>query len=491
MSAIKNIYFEYGILIVSGFLYTFSFSPVDFKVGIFLSLSLFLYILSTSTKKSSLLKSFVYGIIVYSSGVSWVFNSIYYYGGEHLFLSSIITMLFIILLSIFFIPLGYFVNKEIRLNKFFAPILVASIWVLIEFIRANIFGGFPWLLVGVSQTGTMFDYIFPLLGSFMVSFIVVMLSMMLVVTLLSETKQIIFKIYTLSILILYISTSFFSYISIDANKPLKITIVQPNINLGIKFNQNELDDIKKKYVEILDNKINDLVILPETAIPRIYQLDKDFYDQLRKERDLNIISGVFNYNRDTDEIHNSIVVLNDKEVFYNKRHLVPFGEYTPFKNIFGFIGDILNIPMSDLTPGNINQTEIKYDNIVLHPLVCYEIAYPSLIRISEDYSLIINVSNDAWFGDSLAPYQHLQISQARALEASRPVIRAANTGISAIIDKNGTIVNKINLNQEGYINANIYPSNGITPYMYFGDYPILMLIFSIMLLYWKYNKNYG
>ena len=491
MSAIKNKYLEYSILVISGFLYTFSFAPIDFKVGIFFSLVLFFYILSTSSKKSSLLKSFIYGTTVFTSGISWIFNSIYYYGGENFFLSSIITILFIILLSTFFIPLGYFVNKDIRLNRFFTPIVVASIWVFIEIIRSNVFGGFPWLLVGISQTGTLFDHIFPLLGSFMISFIVVMVSMMLTIILLSKAKRNLFKLYILSMLFVYIFASFFSYDSIDAKKPLKITIVQPNINLGIKFNDNELENIKKKYFEILNNEINNLVVLPETAIPKIYQLDREFYDQLREERDLNIIAGVFNYNRDNNKIYNSIVMLSNAETFYNKRHLVPFGEYTPLKNIFGYIGDLLNIPMSNLTPGDNNQTEIKYNDIVLHPLVCYEIAYPSLITISDDDSLIINVSNDAWFGDSFAPYQHLQIAQARALESSRPVIRAANTGISALIDKNGTILEKIDLNQDGYINANIYPSKGTTPYMYFGDYPILMLIFSIMLLYWKYHKNYG
>ena len=491
MSAIKNKYFEYSIIVISGFLYTFAFAPIDFKIGIFLSLTFFLYILSTSSRQSSLFKSFIYGVIVFSSGVSWIFNSIYYYGGEHLIISVIITLLFIVLLSVFFIPFGYFVNKDTNLDRFDTPILVASIWVLIEFIRSNIFGGFPWLLVGVSQTETIFDHIFPLFGSFMVSFIVVMISMMLVAVLSSKSKKNYLKLYSFGILLFYLLTSIFNNFSIDAIKPLKITIVQPNINLGTKFNDIELDKIKKKYIEIFDNKINKLVILPETAVPKIYQLDKDFYDLLRSNGELNLISGVFNYDRGNNKIYNSIVVLNNSEVFYNKRHLVPFGEYTPLESIFSFISDILNIPMSNLSPGDFAQPEIKYNDVILHPLVCYEVAYPSLIKISEDYSLIINVSNDAWFGNSLAPYQHLQIAQTRALESRRPVIRAANTGISAVINKNGSILHKIDLNEEGFINADIYPSKGFTPYMYFGDYPVLMLIFSIILLFWKNNKNHG
>ena len=159
MSAIKNKYLEYSIIVISGFLYTFAFAPINFKVGIFLSLTFFLYILSTSSKRSSLFKSFIYGIIVFTSGVSWIFNSIYNYGGEYFFLSIIITLLFIILLSILFIPFGYFVNEDTNLDRLGIPILIASIWVIIEFIRSNIFGGFPWLLVGNSQTETIFDHI--------------------------------------------------------------------------------------------------------------------------------------------------------------------------------------------------------------------------------------------------------------------------------------------------------------------------------------------
>jgi apolipoprotein N-acyltransferase len=185
-----------------------------------------------------------------------------------------------------------------------------------------------------------------------------------------------------------------------------------------------------------------------------------------------------------------MLVLNKDEQIYNKRHLVPFGEYIPFKDFFSYIAKRLNIPMSDLSHGDLNQKPFSVDNITMHPLICYEIAYPSLINMTNDYSVIINISNDAWFGDTFAPYQHLQIAQVRALETAHPIIRAANTGISAIIDKNGLIIAIIGLDTEGFINGKVYPSKGITPYMYFGDYPLLMLIFSIMLFYWTRYRRY-
>ena len=120
--------------------------------------------------------------------------------------------------------------------------------------------------------------------------------------------------------------------------------------------------------------------------------------------------------------------------YYNKVNLVPFGEYTPLKNIFSILSDIMNIPMSDISHGSPNQPHMNYKGMIVYPLVCYEIAYPSLINISNNkYGIIVNLSNDAWFGDSFAPYQHLQIAQVRALETSLPIIRAANTGVSAVI----------------------------------------------------------
>ena len=185
-----------------------------------------------------------------------------------------------------------------------------------------------------------------------------------------------------------------------------------------------------------------------------------------------------------------MLVLNKDEQIYNKRHLVPFGEYTPFKTFFSYIANKLNIPMSDLSHGDLNQNPFLVDNITMHPLICYEIAYPSLINMTNNYSVIINISNDAWFGNTFAPYQHLQIAQVRALETAHPVIRAAITGISAIIDKNGSIIENISLNTDGSINNKVYPSKGVTPYMYFGDYPLLMLIFSIMLFYWMRYRKY-
>ena len=368
--------------------------------------------------------------------------------------------------------------------------IVPSVWVALELLRSIIFGGFPWLIVGHSQIGTLLDIIYPIAGSYFVSFLVVTISIGFVLFF----KNTLCNSNLKNIVLLNISFSFLYFYnpvwSKDKKDPLEISVLQPNINVGLKYDYSQIDLIKKKYLSMIsENTVNQTIILPETAIPLIYEKDKKFYNSISSLDNSTIITGIFHKKLNQNKIYNSMLVLNKDEQIYNKRHLVPFGEYTPFKIFFSYIAKKLNIPMSDLSHGDLNQKPFLVDNITMHPLICYEIAYPSLINMTNNYSVIINISNDAWFGNTFAPYQHLQIAQVRALETAHPVIRAANTGINHCSVKNGSIIENISLNTDGLINNKIYPSKGITPYMYFGDYPLLMLIFSIMLFYWiRYRK---
>ena len=445
----------------------------------------------SSERKQSLILSYVYGISIFVSGISWIYVSIYYYGGENLTLSILITVSLIMFLSLLVIPIGLILNKSYKDRSFVTLMIVPSVWVALELLRSIIFGGFPWLIVGHSQIGTLLDIIYPIAGSYFVSFLVVTISIGFVLffknTLCnSNLKNIV--LLTVAFSLLYFYNPVWSK---DKKDPLEISILQPNINLGLKYDYSQIDLIKKKYLLMIsENIVNQTIILPETAIPLIYEKDKKFYNSISSLHNSTIITGIFHKKLNQNKIYNSMLVLNEDEQIYNKRHLVPFGEYTPFKIFFSYIAKNLNIPMSDLSHGDLDQKPFLVDNITMHPLICYEIAYPSLINMTNNYSVIINISNDAWFGNTFAPYQHLQIAQVRALETAHPVIRAANTGISAIIDKNGSIIENISLNTDGLINNKVYPSKGVTPYMYFGDYPLLMLIFSIMLFYWMRYRKY-
>jgi apolipoprotein N-acyltransferase len=485
-------YLNYIVIIILGILYTTSFAPYSFKIGVYLSLALFFYILFHSDKRTSIYLSYLFGLSVFSFGTSWIFNSLYDYGGENLTASLLVTIFLILFISIFFIPLGVMVNKDIVTKKIFNFLMPASILVLIELIRSNIFGGFPWLLVGTSQIGTIFDAFYPLFGTYFVSFLTILISSLIAVIMIGKN---IVK-YSIILFLVLLSVNIINSIeynwSTDKKTNNNITIIQPNINQLLKFNSDEIKSIKDKYLEIFQrNDLHDIILLPETAIPTIYQNDKNFYKEKLLSRADNIIGGVFRYDNVTNETFNSILVLNNKEQFYDKRHLVPFGEYIPFKNLFIHIMKVFNIPMSNLSHGKNYQSKISFDDIFIEPLICYESAYPQLIETTnKEFSIIVNISNDAWFGNSLAPYQHLEISQSRALEFQRFLVRSANTGISAVVNKDGEIIDSIPLNHEGILNASITSSKGKTPYRYFGDYPILMLIFSIMFFYFFTSNKY-
>lgn len=493
---LHNTLVKYSLVIISGILYTTSFEPMNLKIMAYLSLFIFIYIASNNDRKSSIKLSVLFGFTIFLFGASWVFDSLYNYGGGYLFLSLLMTFLFIIIISALFVPIGFIINKKVKeRSHVLFPFLVSSIWVICELIRSNIFGGFPWLLLGTSQSETFMNILFPLLGTYFISFLIIFIVASLVTFIHNNRNSYILLNLIFPLLaIVFLNILNIKFISSSVS-PIRISIIQPNISQLLKFDKEYIGQIKEKYVSLIKSVQNvDLIIFPETVIPRIYNDDKEFYSSLRSilSNNTSLLTGIFRSNPQRTDIYNSLVLFDEYEQFYDKRHLVPFGEYVPLKPIFNFFAKILNIPMSNISEGSESQKHITLSGISLYPLICYEIAYPSLINLRDDSpGFIVTISNDAWFGDTSAPSQHLQIAQTRALETSHYVLRSANTGISAIIDPSGTIIKKINLNQSGVLQSEVFPSKGKTPYMVFGDYPVLMLIFIIMFIHFRQIYKYG
>ena len=470
-------------VIIAGILYVLAFPPFDFKSSIYISLVIFLGLILTESKKNALILSSIYGLVIFSLGASWIFNSIYTYGNGGIVISSILTLVFILIQSSYFLIVGFFVNKKYfdgrNIFFVFAP---ASFWVLMEFTRSYLLTGFPWLIIGHSQIHTIFDNVFPILGSFFVSYIVVLVCTYLAVMFFIKKSFIHNKFAFISLAIIISIFQFETNWTEKSSESVSIAVVQPNIKQDDKFNLSNIEIIKQKYASLSNNLENDLIILPETALPVVHSRGNRFYrDKIIKRAD-GMISGIFR--REGNDIFNSMLLLDEREQYYDKRHLVPFGEYTPLKALLEPLAQTLNIPMSNLSTGDFEQNSFTFKNFEFIPIICYESAYSSLIETNdEDYSIIVNISNDSWFGNSFAPYQHLQITQVRALEFQRNLIRAANTGISAIIDKNGVITKKLEFNTLGVIESNISADRGSTPFSRFGDYPILMLISIIIIFY--------
>ena len=470
-------------IILAGILYVLSFPPFNFKFLIYISLIIFISLILKQSKNNAMISSFIYGLTIFSLGASWIFNSIYMYGNAGIVISFIITLIFILMQSSYFLIIGFFVNRDyFEHTNIFSMLAPASFIVLVEFIRSYFFTGFPWLIIGYSQIHTIFNSMYPLFGSYFVSFITVFISTFLATMFVYKKKSIHNKPILISIILILAIFQYNKSWVEDSNEIFSFAIIQPNIKQNEKFKASNLNEIKDRYISLSREVKTELIIMPETALPTVYRSSSSFYrDEILKQSN-SLISGIFR--KDKNHIFNSMLLLDKTEQFYDKRHLVPFGEYTPLASMLAPLANILAIPMSTLSSGGLDQDIFTFKSFKLIPIICYESAYSSLIKTNnDDYSVIVNLSNDSWFGNSFAPHQHLQITQVRAIEFQRNLLRAANTGISAHINKHGVIIEKLNYNTSGVIQSDIIATKGSTPFSRFGDYPVLMLIFIVITFY--------
>jgi len=254
----------------------------------------------------------------------------------------------------------------------------------------------------------------------------------------------------------------------------------------------------------------DLVIWPEAAIPQLEPLAESYLENLNRAAlyaDTAVISGILDYNFKTQQAWNNLIVLGkrqpdstDGDYFYghgnrySKHHLLPIGEFVPFESWLRQLAPIFDLPMSSFTRGAYVQPNLVANGYHLLAAICFEIAFPAQIsaNMTADTQLLLTVSNDAWFGDSIGPQQHLQIAQMRALEFGRPLLRATNNGVTATVDAAGNISARAAQFTETVLQDSIRLTSGQTPYARFGDWPLwlcsglLLLLFAIRaLLRWR------
>ncbi|NCW38440.1 MAG: apolipoprotein N-acyltransferase, partial [Proteobacteria bacterium] len=353
---------------------------------------------------------------------------------------------------------------------------ISSLLVLFELSRYYLLNGVPWLIPGTVFLDTPLHAIYSLVGVTGGSFIVYLIATSIAI--LWEHR---YKIFFGS-LVLFIPI-------IEKNEStefdLNVSIIQPSsdpfqkYNLGYKsyIENNILDLIKDTSAE------SQMIVLPEAELP--YSLNSNDFSQFINKinkKDKEIIMGVWNIYDKT--LFNSLINVNTNEI-YNKRHLVPFGEYIPFTSSLRGLIDFFDMPMSNVSHGSSIQNNIRInsiDGVSFSPLICFDVAFGNTVRKSNISSnFMINVSNDTWFGKSMGPYQHLAITRIRAIENNKWIIRATNDGISAIITNNGTIVDKLDKNISGVINSGINFTYKRSLYNIFGHYiPFILALIMVL-----------
>ena len=461
-----------------GLIGIFAFAPFSIKFLIFISYG-YLIRLLISNNNGVFLKVFCWGLGHWGLGMSWIIVSVYYYGETTIAMSSIIYILLVIILTLIFTSPLLILKSALSFtkinNNFFSVLFISSIFAISEFSRYFFLNGVPWLIPGNIFLDTISQNIYPIFGVTAASFFIYFVCALFIVY--SNNK-----ISYVAAAILIISLLPFTPAH-EIKDGIKVSIVQPASDPFLKYEDNYYLKIEDNLNKLIDtvSKDSELVVLPEAELP-YSQNSIRFIDFLKNtEISEKIILGVWKY--DDAKLYNAIYSPRYNES-YKKIHLVPFGEYIPFIEGLRGIINFFDLPMSNVSHGSQLQENIRIlDNIAISSPICFDIAFPNTVRkMNKSSLLMINVSNDTWFGNSIGPYHHLSIARVRSIENNRYTIRATNDGISAIISNKGTIVTLLNKGKSGILEGNVKLIKNSTFYSRYGHLFFIILSFIIVLI---------
>jgi apolipoprotein N-acyltransferase len=258
----------------------------------------------------------------------------------------------------------------------------------------------------------------------------------------------------------------------------------------MKWEAGQREHTMELYAELTAPHLGaDVIVWPESAIPALEETIRPYLQQVAgatSEHGSSLIMGLIRRDAATGAYYNSIAswsATEGSQHWYDKRRLVPFGEFFPVPAQVREWLRLMNLPYSDFQPGTETQAPLRAGGESLAPTVCYEDAYGSeQLRLERESALLVNVTNDAWFGDSTAPHQHLDISRMRSLESGRAMLRATNDGVTALIDYDGTLTGTLPQFQPGVLTGEVQPRSGVTPYLRFGNWPVLGLLLASLVV---------
>jgi apolipoprotein N-acyltransferase len=431
------------------------------------------------------LSGFAFGLGLNLAGVSWVFVSLHDYGDMPAVLAAIATFLLCSFLALFPALAGWALCRFCRPGALRLPVAASALFVAGEWIRLWIFTGFPWLVVGYSQApaSPLAGYA-PVLGAYGVSLAVAAVAGSLAA--ITRTRAWSRERTTLAagIAIAFLAGAGLKLVAWTqpSGSPVSVALVQGNVPQSLKWR----DEVRQKtfadYLRAVMEADARVVILPETALPAFFdRLPAGYAEAIRahaRERGKDVLVGIVErrFEGERFSYFNSVLVLGAGPVqSYRKRHLVPFGEFIPPG--FGWVLAVLRIPLTDFARGEATQPPLAAGGTSFAMAICYEDIFgEEVIAQLPAAAILANVSNDAWFGESLAAEQHLQFSQMRAIETGRWMVRATNTGVTAAIDPRGVVVGRLPQFTAATLTAAPEPRSGSTPYSLWGNYAVLVLL---------------
>jgi apolipoprotein N-acyltransferase len=456
----------------------FGFAPFDFFPLPVISLALLFWAWHRAvTPRAAAWLGFCWGMGFFLVGVSWVYVSLHDVGGMAAPFAIAATLLFCTYLALFPALAGYAFRRLACADFCWRnAVLAAGLWTLTEWLRGWLFSGFPWLALGYSQTPpSPLAGFAPLVGSYGVGLIASFLSAALVFSRCHGW------IVTVGVLLIGLGLRDVAWTE-PAGEPLSVSLLQGNVPQSLKWDPERLPLSIDTYTRLALDHPADLTVLPETAIPLFFdQLPRQTLQLLAHRGD--VLLGMAVRHRDGGYVNGAIAVPPSPTFqvqSYAKRHLVPFGEYAPPG--FAWFFDLVRIPMASFSAGPPAQASLKVAGQSIAPNICYEDLFgEEILQALPDATLLINLSNTAWFGDSLAQPQHLQIARMRALETGRMMLRATNTGITAAIAPDGRVLDQLPAFTAGALRVEAQGYAGATPFVRWGNVlPLLLAIGAVL-----------
>ena len=451
-----------------------------------------------TTPASAWLLGFSYGLGLYCVGIYWIYISLHDFGGMPWWFAGFCTFCLCAFMALFVGLVGY-LSKKLG----FVIITIPVLWGLSDWVRSWIFTGFPWLTMGYSQVphSPLAGYM-PIVGVYGVSVIAVFLAATIGYWLANRPQSLLFKRNAIAALVVIVVVGGVLKVvewTSPVSKPISVALLQGNIAQDEKWSPEKAQSTINQYLAMLQTSKAELTILPETALPVIAsQLDESVKNTLINfGKKQPLIVGLVEYkvafDNQTNQYFNSAISFSDSpSQSYKKNHLVPFGEFIPLKQVFGWIyRDWLNMPLSDLSRGGTQQKPMQLAGQKIGMNICYEDVFgEEIIRQLPEATMLVNISNDAWYGESYAAHQHLQFSQARALETGRTMLRATNTGATSAIDQHGYVLAHAPHFSKAVLNVSAQGYAGSTPYVRWSNWPFIVFCFGV-LAYLLWRKSVG
>ena len=475
-----------------------AFAPFDWSAVAIGALALLFDGWREERPRAAALQGYVFGLGAFGVGVSWLYISLHRFGGMSAGFAFMMVVVLVGFISLFPAIVGYVWARWFQSGHRGFVLALPALWLLSEWLRARVLTGFPWLSVGYSQTGDVLGRLAPYVGVYGVGAATTLAAVFVVLVIRGVTRRV--RLWALTALAglfaLALSLGALSWVR-PAGPPVRVALVQGNIPEEIKWTPGELGRIVQRYLDLMRGAYVGaapvIAIWPETAIPDyLSALRPVVIPKLQRYVHRHHLRLLFGLVEDRGQrVYNSVALLGAGPVrFYRKRHLVPFGEYLPWPSLLQPLLDYLHMPMSDFNVWPAPQGPLAAGRQRLGISICYEDAFSQHIRQTlPAATLLINVSDDGWFGRSWARAQHLQIARMRAAESGRWLLSDTNNGITAAIGPHGTLQGHLPSFRRGLLLVTVQPYQGSTPYIRYGEPPLLMTILVALALSFRRRRT--